>query len=898
MQKVSINNIEREKLMILLGVVGAVLIVSGAHAAVNWTAYNDCHTNPLGFTHDNVTRWTIYTGNTNNYTGLLKDFETGSSHAMPVVTFTMVGTLGSSGSAAANPDPNTDAYEIFDGKVDFSGNIVDSESAPGWAQEITFTGLDPNMTYTFVGTAIRAKHYPYREALVTILGHVYANNNSSEDLVTTRDTTILQPGDNSSPGYVVRWDDISPGADGSFTIRSEDAPGGEYKSYPINGFMLQKFDPSGNRPPTVDAGSDHVLVRPEHTVSLDATVTDDGVGDPNGFLALEWSKITGPGEVSFDPNVFVEDPCVTFLTIGYYELILSATDGEFEASDTVAITINEPNHSPYPPILIGPADGEPNVSLSPLLEVMVSDPDEDIMDITFYGRRIPGTEDSFTIIVIPDTQCYSDAYPEIFTVQTSWIANEVNDGSRNIVFVTHVGDIVEHPDSVVEWDRARESMSVLDPALLNLGDPCLPEPVVPYAVIPGNHDQPTVLYNQYFPYTRYEGVLPWYGGHYGNKNDSSYQLFRAGGEDYIILHIEFCPKTDPDGNDVLDWGNFVLQEYADRKAIIVTHGFINEFGERTVSFCSDTQYIWDALVVPNDNVWFVLCGHNGSVGEALRTDIVNGHPVYQLLSCYQRRSNGGNGWLRIMRFVPEEDRVYIETYSPWLDQYETDENSQFDLDFPMGDVFAIIDSVNDVPNGTNASVEWLCLSPYTEYEWYVTITDATERTTVGPVWRFTTGPALEPSSPDPCSGAGQVDINTILTWIPGEDAVFHDVYFGMDNPPSTLIATDLAEPVCDPTPLDGMMLNSCTTYHWQVVGKTTGGQMPGPVWQFKTGLAGDFDSNNHVCFLDLQVFISQWLDLNCSGSNWCDGADINRNNEVNLKDFAILSQYWLQSCED
>jgi hypothetical protein len=316
-QEVSINNIEREKLVILLGVIGAALVVSGAYAAVNWTVYNDCHTNPLGSTHDNVTRWTIYSGNTNNYTGLLKDFETGSRNGMPRVTFTMVGTLGSSGggSAAANPDSNTDAYEIFNSKVDFSGNLVDSEAAPGWAQEITFTGLDPNMTYTFVGTAIRAKHYPYRETLVTISGHVDANNNSSDGLVATRDTTIFQPADNSSTGYVIRWDDIRPGADGSFTIRSEDAPGGEYKSYPINGFMLQEFDPSGNRPPTVDAGSDHALVWPKHAVSLDATVTDDGLGDPNGFLALEWSKITGPGEASFDPNVFVEDPCVAFSMI-------------------------------------------------------------------------------------------------------------------------------------------------------------------------------------------------------------------------------------------------------------------------------------------------------------------------------------------------------------------------------------------------------------------------------------------------------------------------------------------------------------------------------------------------------------------------------------------------------
>ena len=37
-----------------------------------------------------------------------------------------------------------------------------------------------------------------------------------------------------------------------------------------------------------------------------------------------------------------------------------------------------------------------------------------------------------------------------------------------------------------------------------------------------------------------------------------------------------------------------------------------------------------------------------------------------MLSNYRTLENGGNGWLRILRFSPEEEKIYITTYSPSL----------------------------------------------------------------------------------------------------------------------------------------------------------------------------------------------------------------------------------------
>jgi hypothetical protein len=82
-----------------------------------------------------------------------------------------------------------------------------------------------------------------------------------------------------------------------------------------------------------------------------------------------------------------------------------------------------------------------------------------------------------------------------------------------------------------------------------------------------------------------------------------------------------------------------------------------------------------------DQVVLVLCGHNH--GEAKRVDTVNGFSVPQLLADYQSRTNDGNGFLRILKFSPSQDKIYVSTFSPYLNSYENDLDSKFQLDFNM-----------------------------------------------------------------------------------------------------------------------------------------------------------------------------------------------------------------------
>jgi hypothetical protein len=92
-----------------------------------------------------------------------------------------------------------------------------------------------------------------------------------------------------------------------------------------------------NQPPTVDVGADQVIALGS-TSALAAVVADDGL-PASGTLSLIWSKVSGPGTVSFG-NGSAASTTVTFSGEGLYELQLTVTDGEFTASDRLEVTVD------------------------------------------------------------------------------------------------------------------------------------------------------------------------------------------------------------------------------------------------------------------------------------------------------------------------------------------------------------------------------------------------------------------------------------------------------------------------------------------------------------------------------------------------------------------------------
>lgn len=96
--------------------------------------------------------------------------------------------------------------------------------------------------------------------------------------------------------------------------------------------------PPVNLPPTVNAGADQTITLPA-SASLAGAVADDGFPNPPATVVITWSKVSGPGVVSFvDASAAVTS--ASFSVAGTYVLRLTADDGASSSTDDVTITVN------------------------------------------------------------------------------------------------------------------------------------------------------------------------------------------------------------------------------------------------------------------------------------------------------------------------------------------------------------------------------------------------------------------------------------------------------------------------------------------------------------------------------------------------------------------------------
>ncbi|MGM0838335.1 MAG: FIMAH domain-containing protein [Bacillota bacterium] len=305
----------------------------------------------------------------------------------------------------------------------------------------------------------------------------------------------------------------------------------------------------------------------------------------------------------------------------------------------------------------------------------------------FQGSNYAEAEASssaFKIAILPDTQNYNVNHPDIFRGQTQWIAD--NHEEQKIKHVVHLGDIVNN-NTVPEWENASAAMSTLDG-------------VVPYSVLPGNHDmgtngsantRDTTLYNTYFPVSDFSGTDT-FGGVYTaepNKYDNNYHTFNAGGTDWLVLSLEFGPR-----DSVLDWANEVVSSHPNHRVIVVTHAYM--FSDETrygaghswnphnyglssgPGGVNDGGEMWEKFVKLHPNMTMVMNGHVLNDGQGrLVSEGDHGNKVYQMLSNYQMLPNGGDGFLRLLEINPEKGTINGTSYSPHLDEYKTDWQNEF-----------------------------------------------------------------------------------------------------------------------------------------------------------------------------------------------------------------------------
>lgn len=296
-------------------------------------------------------------------------------------------------------------------------------------------------------------------------------------------------------------------------------------------------------------------------------------------------------------------------------------------------------------------------------------------------RLSPAPPDSFSIVVIPDTQAYKgagtksqpDSADEVtnpfFEAHVRWIADNIE--TQRIAFVSHVGDIVDKNEPS-QWQVARRCMDVIHGK-------------VPYGISVGNHDMTSKgdssLFQESFPSSRFK-PFPWYGGCFegsasgprvSGNNANSYQLFSAGGIDFLFLHLE-CNAPD----DVVAWANQLLEQHSDRRAFITSHmgwgprlqprtndGYITDEKGRMEwvkihgSRGNSPQQLWEKCYRRHPNLIAVFSGDQSrTVAYKAATPGDHGNIVHELMQDY------GSGWLRIYRFFPAENRVDAITFDP------------------------------------------------------------------------------------------------------------------------------------------------------------------------------------------------------------------------------------------
>ncbi|MCG8707432.1 metallophosphoesterase [Brenneria sp. 4F2] len=351
--------------------------------------------------------------------------------------------------------------------------------------------------------------------------------------------------------------------------------------------------------------------------------------------------------------------------------------------------------------------------------------------------------EKFTVAVISDTQNYTDVtLPQprgvnTFMQQMQYLVDTRKE--KNLVFATHVGDVVQHGDgrfhtgmvgqftlwdTRTEWDYANLALSVLS------------EAGIPFSVVPGNHDYDNYswykiyggpgadrplkggsVWNMYFgPDSRLFADKAWYGGAY-NNGMNSYQIVDAGSMQMLHLALQMEPTPSD-----LAWAQRVLDMHPALPAIVTTHEWLDpNFSGKTArsndysAYFSGTQHlspdaVWDTFIRKNKQIFLLLSGHDWtptvtgvSQGQNLRSDNNDaGYPVYQLVQDYQGNTigadgkpgsaNGGAGWLRFIEFDTDSRKMHFYTYSTLRDKYAGRDGestfgvapgySDFTLDFP------------------------------------------------------------------------------------------------------------------------------------------------------------------------------------------------------------------------
>lgn len=277
----------------------------------------------------------------------------------------------------------------------------------------------------------------------------------------------------------------------------------------------------------------------------------------------------------------------------------------------------------------------------------------------------PDTDTKFTIAVIPDTGNETTVSTNSrFTDRATWLAD--NKASLDLRYAMQVGDLVSWGNvEPAQFAKASTGIAPLEAAM-------------PWAGAIGNHDtaavcaggsacpgadasetvRDTTAYNAAFPVSRFEYIR---GTFEPNKIDNAYQIFRAGGVDWLVLNLEIWPRSA-----VVTWAKSVVASHPTHNVIVLTHAYLAADGSISGSNggygATSPRYLFDNLVKVYPNIKMVVTSHVGS--SASRTDVgVNGNKILSLLQHFHSTTNP----VRLVEIDTAAGTVTSRVYAPFTD---------------------------------------------------------------------------------------------------------------------------------------------------------------------------------------------------------------------------------------
>ncbi|PZF79851.1 Ig-like domain repeat protein, partial [Jiangella anatolica] len=387
--------------------------------------------------------------------------------------------------------------------------------------------------------------------------------------------------------------------------------------------------------------------------------------------------------------------------------------------------------------LLAEGDGGAPVTLSgeALVDETVRDGVAQVL-VQDAGAAVVDDDEVVSFAWMSDTQWYSNKEPETYQKMVDWVI--ANRGAKDLSYGVHTGDIVQIPNAAIEWSRASQIMKTWDDAGF------------PYGLVPGNHDDvgggEYGPYRQHFGADRYEDN-PWYGGT-ESDNVQHYDVLSTPRADFLVVYMDW---TLDDAE--IAWANEVIRAHPDHNVIIATHWYIGAGG----AFTGPGQRIFDEVVVPNENVDLVLCGHIHNTAYNIK-HLEDGRVVVEVLYDTQELPTAGGGWMRTIDFDTTERTMTHDSFSvltPEADSAFGDPAAEnfttpLQLDTPTRSVAtdrvgvsawgdASLGAAADVASGERATVAVDGLAPNTTYQWYARATDADGYYATSPIWSFTTG---------------------------------------------------------------------------------------------------------------------------------------------------------------